>query len=79
MAKNYQLLTASLFGLYPIPMKNPIFSAALCRGGMALWSAKVPKALRQSAMSLLHNPMRIKKNSGTSFSVQYIFKIKSSL
>ena len=37
--------------------------SALCRGGMVLWSAKVPKALCQSNNGLPHNPTHIKKTA----------------
>jgi len=50
-----------------------IFSSALCRGGMVLWSAKVPKALRQSSNEPFAQFHAHQKNSGTSFCVQHFF------
>jgi len=46
---------------------------------MVLWSAKVPKALCQSSNGPFAQPYTHQKNSGTSFCVQYFFKIKSSV
>jgi len=48
-----------------------IFSAALCCGGMVLWSAKVPKALCQSSNEPFARSHTHQKNSGTSFCVQF--------
>ncbi|QDW25930.1 hypothetical protein FFJ24_014310 [Pedobacter sp. KBS0701] len=49
-------------------------SSALCRGGMVLWSAKVPKALRQSSNEPFAQSHAHQKNSGTSFNqVLYVF------
>ncbi|MBB4106111.1 hypothetical protein [Pedobacter zeae] len=45
----------------------------------AFWSAKVPKALRQSAMSLFHNPMHIKKTVALRFVFNIFLKLKLSL
>ena len=47
---------------------------ALCRGGMVLWSAKVPKALCQSSYGPFTLPHTHQKNNGTAFCVQNSFK-----
>ena len=44
-----------------------LFFSALCRGGMVLWSAKVPKALCQSNKVASHCPMLIKKTAALCF------------
>jgi len=41
--------------------------SALCRGGMALWSAKVPKALCQSSKGPFARSMHIKKTAALRF------------
>jgi hypothetical protein len=45
--------------------------SALCRGGMVLWRAKVPKALCQSSNGPFTQSYTHQKNSGTSFCVQF--------
>jgi hypothetical protein len=42
---------------------------------MVLWSAKVPKALRQSSNEPFAQSYAHQKNSGTSFCVQYFLKL----
>ncbi len=42
-------------------------STTLCRGGMVLWSAKVPKALCQSGNVASHRPALIKKTATLCF------------
>ncbi len=46
--------------------KWKIFSA-LCRGGMVLWSAKVPKALCQSSNGLFTQPRTHQKTAALRF------------
>ena len=43
------------------------FYTALCRSGMVLWSAKVPKALCQSNKVASHCPKLIKKTAALCF------------
>jgi len=52
---------------------------ALCRGGMVLWSAKVPKALCQSSYGPFANPKHIKKTAGTSFCVHILLSFEPEI
>jgi len=52
---------------------------ALCRGGMVLWSAKVPKALCQSSKGPATQPHTHQKNSGTSFCIHILLSFEPAL
>ena len=44
---------------------------ALCRGGMVLWSAKVPKALRQSS----YGPFTLSTTHQKTASLRFVFHL----